>query len=72
MRNKINVLKHAWNRVLYKVTNEGIINIIHKAIKYEKWEIGRNGSIYINYYYKKEIIRMSGKIINGIFYVNDA
>lgn len=72
MSNKINVAKHTWNRVLKNVTDEGITKIIHKAIKYGKWELGNDGCVYINYYIGKEIVRMSGKIINGIFRISDA
>ena len=72
MANKINVAKHAWDRVLEKVSDDGITKIIHKAIKYGKWELGSDGSVYINYYIGKEIVRMSGKIIDGIFRISDA
>ena len=72
MATKINVPKHAWNRVLKNVTDEGITKIIHKAIKYGTWEPGCHGSVYITYRIGNEIVRMSGKIIDGVFRISDA
>ena len=68
----INVSKHLWGRVLKKVTNKGIENLIQQAIKKGSWKTLKGGVSKITYRYRGEIITVTGKIINGVFNIGDA
>ena len=68
----INVPKHLWERVLKKVTNNAINNLIKQAVKKGSWETLKGGVSKITYCYSGEIITVTGKIINGVFNVGDA
>ncbi|EEG32341.1 Tat pathway signal sequence domain protein [[Clostridium] methylpentosum DSM 5476] len=72
MTNHINVPKHLWGKVLRKVTNKGIENLIQQAIRKGSWNIGKNGISTIYYRYGGEIITVTGRIINGVFNISDA
>ena len=68
----INIPKHLWGKVLKKVTNKGIENLIQQAVKKGSWETLKGGVSKITYRYGGEIITVTGKIINGVFKVGDA
>ena len=68
----INVSKHLWGKVLKKVTNKGIENLIQQAVKKGSWETLKGGVSKITYRYGGEIITVTGKIINGVFKVGNA
>lgn len=64
--------KHLWGKVLKKVTNEGIVKLIEKAIKKGTWKTLKNGSIEILYHYRGRIIKVTGIIVDGVLKVGDA
>ena len=68
----INTSKHLWGKVLKKVTNKGIENLIQQAIKKGSWETLKGGVSKITYHYGGEIITVTGKIINNVFNISDA
>ena len=73
MNTHINVSKHAWGKVLSKVTNSGIESLIHQGIRHGVWDLGSGGGIvYIQWRYKGEIIQITGRIIEGIFEISNA
>ena len=70
--NHINVSKHLWSKVMKKVTNTQITNLIYKGIRVGEWILQDNGSIKIKYYYGKEIIVITGKVVNNVFHIGNA
>ena len=64
--------KHLWNRVLKNPSNTNVKNLVYKAIKNGKWTLKKSGSVEINYKYKKEIITVTGNVLNKIFKVGNA
>ncbi|MFR3835840.1 MAG: hypothetical protein ACLTYP_11830 [Eubacterium sp.] len=55
-----------------KVTNTQITNLIYKGIRVGEWILQDNGSIKIKYYYGKEIIVITGKVVNNVFHIGNA
>ena len=72
MKTHINVNKHLWNKVLNKVTEAGIKNLINQAIRKGVWKLKNNGVVEITWKYKGRIITVTGRVINRIFNISDA
>ena len=68
----INVSKHLWSRVLGKVTDSTIKNLVNQAIKNGTWNLLSNGTVQILYKYKGQIIEVTGKVIDKVLRISDA
>ena len=68
----INVSKHLWGKVLGKVTNSSIQNLVYQAIRKGSWNIRNNGTIQILWRYKGRVIEVTGKIMDKVFRISDA
>jgi len=68
----INVAKHLWGKVLGRVTNVGIQDLIYQAIRKGSWNLLSNGSVQILWKHKGQIIEVIGKVVDEIFRIGDA
>jgi RHS repeat-associated protein len=68
----INVSKHLWNKVLGKVTNTAIKDLINQGIRKGSWNLLANGTVQILWKYKGRIIEITGKVIDKVFRLSDA
>ena len=68
----INVSKHLWGKVLGKVTNSSIQNLVYQAIRKGSWNIRNNGTIQILWRYKGRVIEVTGRIMDKVFRISDA